>query len=313
MGKSSLGTGFDALMGRNAGLVGQVSAGLANAGQNAASGEGVSRIPLALVDPNPFQPRVEFGEDEILELAESIRKQGLLQPITVRKHQDRYQIIAGERRVRACRLLGDETIAALVKEKISDRRMAALGLVENIQRVDLNPVEEAVAMRQLQEQYDYTHEQLAEELGRSRSAVTNGLRLLSLPEEVLDLLREKKLTAGHARALLSDGLADPAALAREIVAKGLSVRQAEELSRKSGKTKTKKAKKPESWWSTSTASAPSRSASPRTSSSRRSTPGSRASSEGGAVRACASSPRFRSSPRERGRCGRSTSTAGSSG
>ena len=245
MGKSSLGTGFDALMGRNAGLVGQVSAGLANAGQNAASGEGVSRIPLALVDPNPFQPRVEFGEDEILELAESIRKQGLLQPITVRKHQDRYQIIAGERRVRACRLLGDETIAALVKEKISDRRMAALGLVENIQRVDLNPVEEAVAMRQLQEQYDYTHEQLAEELGRSRSAVTNGLRLLSLPEEVLDLLREKKLTAGHARALLSDGLADPAALAREIVAQGLSVRQAEELSRKSGKTKTKKAKKPE--------------------------------------------------------------------
>ena len=245
MGKSSLGTGFDALMGRNAGLVGQVSAGLANVGQNAASGEGVSRIPLSLVDPNPFQPRVEFGEDEILELAESIRKQGLLQPITVRKHQDRYQIIAGERRVRACRLLGEETIAALVKEKISDRRMAALGLVENIQRVDLNPVEEAVAMRQLQEQYEYTHEQLAEELGRSRSAVTNGLRLLSLPEEVLNLLREKKLTAGHARALLADGLADPVGLAREIVAKGLSVRQAEELSKKSGKKKTKKAKKPE--------------------------------------------------------------------
>lgn len=240
MGKSSLGTGFDALMGRNAGLVGQVGAGQAVA----PAGEAVTQIPLHLVDPNPFQPRAKFGEDEILELAESIRSQGLLQPITVRKYQDRYQIIAGERRVRACRLLNQETIAALVKDKVSDRRMATLGLVENIQREDLDPVEEAVAMRQLLEQYDYTHEKLAEELGRSRSAISNALRLLSLPEEVLGWVREGKLTAGHARALLADGLGDPAALAREIIEKGLNVRQAEELSKKRGVPRAKKAKKP---------------------------------------------------------------------
>ena len=237
MGKSSLGMRFESLMGKNAGMAVQAAAG-----QGAPSGEAVTRISLALVDPNPFQPRVEFGEDEILELAESIRKQGLLQPITVRKHQDRYQIVAGERRVRACRLLGEETIPALVMDKVSDRRMAALGLVENIQRVDLNPVEEAVAMRQLLEQYDYTHEQLADELGRSRSAVSNTLRLLSLPEEVLGWLREGKLTAGHARALLADGSGDPVAQAREIIEKGLSVRQAEELGKKS--PAGKKIKKP---------------------------------------------------------------------
>ncbi|MBO7130796.1 MAG: ParB/RepB/Spo0J family partition protein, partial [Fibrobacterales bacterium] len=202
-------------MGRTAGLEGQVGAGQAVA----PAGEAVTQIPLHLVDPNPFQPRAKFGEDEILELAESIRSQGLLQPITVRKYQDRYQIIAGERRVRACRLLNQETIAALVKDKVSDRRMATLGLVENIQREDLDPVEEAVAMRQLLEQYDYTHEKLAEELGRSRSAISNALRLLSLPEEVLGWVREGKLTAGHARALLADGLGDPAALAREIIEK----------------------------------------------------------------------------------------------
>ncbi len=245
MGKSSLGTGFDALMGRNAGLVGQVSAGLANAGQNAASGEGVSRIPLALVDPNPFQPRVEFGEDEILELAESIRKQGLLQPITVRKHQDRYQIIAGERRVRACRLLNMERIPALVKDRVSDRMMAELGLIENLQRVDLNPVEESRAMMQLVENYGYTHDQLAEQLGRSRAAVTNALRLLRLPDEVLGWLAEGKLTAGHARALLAEGVADPVAAARDIIEKGLNVRQAEQAATSKRKgNKTPKTKKP---------------------------------------------------------------------
>ena len=231
MGKSSLGTGFDALMGRNAGLVGQVSAGLANAGQNAASGEGVSRIPLALVDPNPFQPRVEFGEDEILELAESIRKQGLLQPITVRKHQDRYQIIAGERRVRACRLLGDETIAALVKEKISDRRMAALGLVENIQRVDLNPIEVAQSYQQLIDNHNYTHDDLAKTVGKSRSAITNALRLLKLPNQVQAWIQEGKLAGGAARALCSEKIADPEALAKRVIEEGLNVRQIEAIAR----------------------------------------------------------------------------------
>ena len=137
MGKSSLGRGFDSLMATNRNLVHELSAG--------AAGETVVQLDLSLVDSNPWQPRRKFDDDEILELSQSIQKQGLLQPITVRRNADRFQIIAGERRVRACRLLNMERIPALVKDRVSDRMMAELGLIENLQRVDLNPVEESRA------------------------------------------------------------------------------------------------------------------------------------------------------------------------
>ncbi len=234
MGKSSLGRGFDSLMATNRNLVHELSAG--------AAGETVVQLDLSLVDSNPWQPRRKFDDDEILELSQSIQKQGLLQPITVRRNADRFQIIAGERRVRACRLLNMERIPALVKDRVSDRMMAELGLIENLQRVDLNPVEESRAMMQLVENYGYTHDQLAEQLGRSRAAVTNALRLLRLPDEVLGWLAEGKLTAGHARALLAEGVADPVAAARDIIEKGLNVRQAEQAA--TSKRKGNKAPKP---------------------------------------------------------------------
>ncbi len=237
MGKSSLGRGFDSLMATNRNLVHELSAG--------AAGETVVQLDLSLVDSNPWQPRRKFDDDEILELSQSIQKQGLLQPITVRRNADRFQIIAGERRVRACRLLNMERIPALVKDRVSDRMMAELGLIENLQRVDLNPVEESRAMMQLVENYGYTHDQLAEQLGRSRAAVTNALRLLRLPDEVLGWLAEGKLTAGHARALLAEGVADPVAAARDIIEKGLNVRQAEQAATSKRKgNKTPKTKKP---------------------------------------------------------------------
>ena len=237
MGKSSLGRGFDSLMATNRNLVHELSAG--------AAGETVVQLDLSLVDSNPWQPRRKFDDDEILELSQSIQKQGLLQPITVRRNADRFQIIAGERRVRACRLLNMERIPALVKDRVSDRMMAELGLIENLQRVDLNPVEESRAMMQLVENYGYTHDQLAEQLGRSRAAVTNALRLLRLPDEVLGWLAEGKLTAGHARALLAEGVADPVAAARDIIEKGLNVRQAEQAATSTRKgTQTPKSKKP---------------------------------------------------------------------
>lgn len=189
----------------------------------------ISEIELDLVDPNPFQPRKFFNDDELVELAETIEKHGLIQPIAVRKVGDRYQIISGERRTRASRLAGLKTIKAQVYDILSDSTMSEWALIENIQRVDLNPIEVAQSYQQLIENHGYTHEDLAKNVGKSRSAISNSLRLLKLPVQVQAWIQEGKLTSGAARTLCSEDVKDPEAIARLIIEKGLSVREAEAL------------------------------------------------------------------------------------
>ena len=195
------------------------------------SSKRIVEISIDLIDRNPYQPRTTFNEDELSELANSIRQQGLIQPIVLRKVGDRYQIISGERRTRASKLAGFSTIKAQVYENLDDKVMSEWALIENIQRVDLNPVEIARSYQKLIENYEYTHEDLAKAVGKSRSAITNALRLLKLPETVLKWIEEGKIAGGAARALCSDKIADPEALALRIIEEGLNVRQIEAISR----------------------------------------------------------------------------------
>lgn len=160
-----------------------------------------TEIELDLIDPNPFQPRKEFQPEELQELAASIRERGIIQPILVRNHGERYQIIAGERRFRATQSLGWKAIPALVRERVSDREMREVALIENIQRVQLNAIEEAMAYQELLTECGLTHDELATRVGKSRSAITNAIRLLRLQEDVRNLVLNGKLSAGHARAL----------------------------------------------------------------------------------------------------------------
>src|SRR5690606_8717192 len=194
---------------------------------NPQTGTAVHEIALTLISPNPFQPRREFGTDELRELAESIRLSGLIQPIFLRKHETGYQIVSGERRFRAFQNLGKSTIPALVREKVSDRDMRELAIVENVQRVQLNPIEEALAYEQLVNDLGLTHEQVATRVGKSRTAVTNTLRLLKLEPDVLAWVREGKLTPGHGRALLQHRGAAQVARARAVLDSSLNVRDAE--------------------------------------------------------------------------------------
>ena len=191
----------------------------------------IVEIDVNLIDPNPFQPRKVFSDDELVELAETIEQHGLIQPIIVRKVGDRYQIISGERRTRATKLAGLPVIKAQVYENLDDKTMAEWALIENIQRVDLNPVEVSRSYQQLIDNHGYTHEDLAKIVGKSRSAITNSLRLLKLPEQVLTWIVEGKLNSGAARALCSDKVEDPESLARRIIDEGLNVRQIEAVIR----------------------------------------------------------------------------------
>ena len=191
----------------------------------------VVEIQLDLIDANPFQPRKFFSEDELTELAETIKSHGLLQPISVRSVSGRYQIISGERRTRASRIAGLKTIKAQVFNDVADKAMAEWALIENIQRVDLNPIETAQSYQQLIDNHDYTHEDLAHAVGKSRSAITNALRLLKLPDQVQYWIQEGKLSSGAARALCSDKITDVEALAKRIIEEGLNVRQIEAISR----------------------------------------------------------------------------------
>ena len=204
----------------------------ANAPQGESSnGQQVVEIQLDLIDPNPFQPRKFFSDDELSELAETIKTHGLLTPINVRSVNGRYQIISGERRTRASRLAGLKTIKAQVFSDIDDKAMAEWALIENIQRVDLNPIETAQSYQQLIDNHNYTHEDLAKAVGKSRSAITNALRLLKLPDQVQYWIQEGKLSSGAARALCSDKIADVETLAKRIIDEGLNVRQIEAISR----------------------------------------------------------------------------------
>ena len=191
----------------------------------------IVEIDVNLIDPNPFQPRKVFSDDELVELAETIEQHGLIQPIIVRKVGDRYQIISGERRTRATKLAGLPVIKAQVYENLDDKTMAEWALIENIQRVDLNPVEVSRSYQQLIDNHGYTHEDLAKIVGKSRSAITNSLRLLKLPEQVLTWIVEGKLNSGAARALCSDKVEDPESLAKRIIDEGLNVRQIEAVIR----------------------------------------------------------------------------------
>jgi ParB family transcriptional regulator, chromosome partitioning protein len=192
--------------------------------------EGVREILIDRVEPNPFQPRTRFDDASLRELADSILATGVLQPILVRKAgEDAFQLVAGERRLRAAQLAGVEQIPALVKD-VDDREMLELALVENVQREDLNPIDEAKGYHSLANRLTMTHEQISQRVGKHRSVVTNALRLLALPPEIQDMVSRGTLSAGHARALLSlDSQGEQLATARYIHSKGFSVRRTEAL------------------------------------------------------------------------------------
>jgi len=184
-------------------------------------------VAVQQIEPNRFQPRVEFDSDAIKDLKASIKQNGLIQPLVVRRSPGGFELVAGERRLRAVRDLGWEKVPAVIRE-LSDEAMLVLALVENLQRENLNPVEEALAFQQLIDGFGLTQQAVAKRLGRNRSTIANTLRLLTLPHPIRNMLSAEKLTAGHARAVLS--LADEKSqmlLANEIVKLGLSVREAE--------------------------------------------------------------------------------------
>lgn len=195
-------------------------------------------LPVALMQPGPFQPRREILSQPLEELAASIKENGVIQPIVVRRLAAatpdgvRYEIVAGERRWQAAKLAGLADIPSIVRE-LSDKEATAVALIENIQREELTPAEEARALKRLVEEFSLTHEGVAEVVGRSRAAVTNLMRLLDLPESVVVLIDSKKITMGHARALLGlEEDADRVHFAQLVIERGLSVRQTEELVRK---------------------------------------------------------------------------------
>jgi len=200
---------------------------------------------LDLLQPGKYQPRVDMSQDSLDELADSIRVQGLVQPIVVRPVNDgHYEIIAGERRWRASKIAGLDTVPALVRD-VSDRNAIAMALIENIQRENLNPMEEANALHRLREEFSMTHQEAAEAVGRSRAAVSNLLRLRNLNDEVKRLVENCDLEMGHARALLALEGEQQSTAAQHIVEKGLSVRETEQLVRRLLKPAKEKPEQPE--------------------------------------------------------------------
>lgn len=201
-------------------------------------------VPLDLLEPNPDQPRKRFAHDALQELAESIRSKGILQPLIVRpspRQVDRFEIVAGERRWRAAQIAQLHELPVLVRP-LDDTEVLEVGIVENIQRADLSPMEEARAYRQLIDRFGHTQDQLATALGKSRSHIANSMRLLSLPDDVQSMVSEGTLSAGHARALIT--AQDPGALAGKVVGKGLSVRETEKLAREIAQPKETSRKTP---------------------------------------------------------------------
>lgn len=219
MARTGLGRGLDVLLG---------SAPAPTAQPTLTAG--ALEIPLEKIQPNRQQPRQHFDQDSIAELAASITAHGVLQPIVVSRTPDGFELIAGHRRVLASRVAGKSSIPAVVREDVRDR--LELALVENLQRTDLNAIETARAYKLLMETYDLTQEQLAERLGKSRSAVANTLRALQAPQILQDAVQDGKISEGHLRALLPLPLSDAIRALGDILAKGMSVREAEALARK---------------------------------------------------------------------------------
>lgn len=220
--RGGLGRGLNALVSEAEYETGSSSAPASNAASE-------TKLPIEDIVPNPNQPRIHFNETELRELSESIQEHGVLQPLLVRKNGNGYEIIAGERRYQASKLAGLEELPVIIKD-VNDEEMLALALIENLQRSDLNPVEEAKGYRQLIDASGMTQEALSKAVSKSRSAITNSLRLLDLPEVVQQMIFEGKLTAGHARAILAVPYEDARIrLAEKVVAEGLSVRATENL------------------------------------------------------------------------------------
>lgn len=217
--KRGLGRGLSALM---------ADVHLAGPDQMASPRKAEQFLPVDRLEPNPQQPRLDFKQEELESLADSIRQKGVIQPLIVRRKpgRDLYEIVAGERRWRAAQLARLHEVPVIVRE-LSDTEVLEVAIIENIQRADLNAIEEALGFRQLMTRFGHTQEKLAEALSKSRSHVANLLRLLTLPDDVQDLLRDGRLSAGHARALIGSPKASE--LAGQIVAKGLSVREVERL------------------------------------------------------------------------------------
>lgn len=213
LGKKGLGKGLDALLGD----------------YSEPTASGLQELDIYLIDTNEDQPRKTFDKEKLEELAESLRLHGVVQPIVVRKIGERYSIIAGERRYRAARMAGLATVPVVIRD-MDEMQAREVALIENIQRENLNPIEEAAAIKSLMDLHDLTQEEVSKRISKSRPAVSNSVRLLSLPEEVQDMVKEGKLQAGHARAILAipDDL-NRTIVARRIAESGASVREAEKL------------------------------------------------------------------------------------
>lgn len=224
--KRGLGRGLNALLGSNTD-VNELTNPASSPTQP--SGDGLQTIEVDLIQRGTYQPRVHFEPEALQELADSIKAQGVIQPIVVRSiGEHRYELIAGERRWRAAQLAGLSEIPAVVKE-LSDQAAAAVSLIENIQRENLNPLEESRALQRLIDEFDMTHQQVADAVGRSRAAVSNLLRLRDLNDDVKQLVDEKQLEMGHARALLAITGGEQSHLAHMVADRGLSVRETEQL------------------------------------------------------------------------------------
>ena len=240
MAGHGLGKGLDSLIPnvgieKNAGSMG-----------NAVSEENnVTMLKITKVEPDRDQPRKNFSEDELNELADSIRKHGIFQPLLVQKKKDYYEIVAGERRWRAAKIAGLKEVPCVVR-KYSEQEKVEIQLIENIQRQDLNPIEEAMAYKRLLNEFSLKQDELAESIGKNRTTITNSMRLLNLGEEVQNMIVDEKLTPGHARALLSvEDKAKQYTLAQQIFDEKLSVRDTEKLVKAYGKPKKEKKLTPE--------------------------------------------------------------------
>lgn len=242
--KKGLGKGLDSLIPDNKSMKSVTSEKTVESKEDAAAKSGVQVMKINEVEPNRDQPRKNFDEDALLELSESIKQFGVLQPLLVRKRKDYYEIIAGERRWRAAKLAGVKEVPVIEKE-YTDQEILEIGLIENIQRENLNPIEEAIAYKRLLEEFNLKQDEVAERVSKSRTAVTNSMRLLKLSDKVQQMIIDDMISTGHARALLA--IDDPElqyTLANKIFDEKLSVRETEKLVKEIKNPKKPKEKKP---------------------------------------------------------------------
>ena len=242
--KKGLGKGLDSLIPDNKSLKSVTSEKTVESKEDAAAKSGVQVMKINEVEPNRDQPRKNFDEDALLELSDSIKQFGVLQPLLVRKRKDYYEIIAGERRWRAAKLAGVKEVPVIEKE-YTDQEILEIGLIENIQRENLNPIEEAIAYKRLLEEFNLKQDEVAERVSKSRTAVTNSMRLLKLSDKVQQMIIDDMISTGHARALLA--IDDPElqyTLANKIFDEKLSVRETEKLVKEIKNPKKPKEKKP---------------------------------------------------------------------